>query len=742
MKYFLSIALVCVAFLACFAEDVYLSLRPPEPGKMMYMTHRSRRPFGFDQEKAFGSKREVAVSQYTPLYTYIPEGTDSSKKKMRELTQKVTALQSQAQRDGAEFDKYLRKQFGAEIGQEAATVLLRYTNLVNLLQAVLAIEESVLQGRIVEDPKPLRGKKTIEILFPKPLGTVAFPAAEVLTLEQARETLEKKISQVFWQVEKGILDSVVRIALATMAPNLQYDQVENDRRIEEILRRYPSKTIHYSSGDVLVPFRKILNEEDVLLLSAHQEMVKKGALNGSVLWVLFAILFSVGSYVLLLGRAFPSLHRSRTPFLLHLSVLVLAVVVMDLFLLLTSFPIYALPIAFVPLLLSMLYYEKMAIALSTLLAVLLVSLFAGRSLQTMLIFGFGAMMAVLVTGVVRKRSQVLLPSLIVGCTGAVAVFFALMDGASHPGLVYVASTAGISPHAAVEETDIFSQMGWALAGGVASGPLALLFLPFMERVWDTASTFKLFKYTDLDHPLMKDLLTKAPGTYQHTMTVAHLAQSVGERIGADSLLVRVGAYYHDVGKTPDPDYFVENQFGGDNLHQALSPRESAEIITRHVENGLRLAREAGLPEVIQDFIAQHHGTQLLEYFHDKACNCSGAGQVPECDFRYQGPKPQRVETAILMIADAVEAASRSLHEKTLGNIEAMVRHIIETRIADGQFEECILSTRDIARIREALIESLAASFHTRVEYPWQKEPEKGGDRESPSKAIPFRIPSA
>jgi hypothetical protein len=734
--------LVCAASLACFGEDIYLSMWPPEPGNMVYLTHRSRRSFGFDQEKAFGSKREVAVSQYTPLYSYIPEVTESSKKKMRELIQKVTALQSQAQRDVNEFDKYLRRQFGVEVGLESASVLLQYPNLVNLVQAVLAIEESILQSRIVEDPKPLKGKKTIEVLFPKPLGTVAFPAAEVVTLEQARETLQGKILQVFWQVEKGILDPVVRIALATMASNLKYDQVENDRRIEEVVRRYPSKTIHYNSGDVLVPFRKVLNEEDVLLLSAHQEMAKNSLGNGSIPWVLFAILFSVGAYFLLLNRGFPSLHRSRTPFLLHLSVLVLAVVVLDLFLLLTSFPIYSLPIAFVPLLLSMLYPEKTAIVLSTLLSVLLVSFFAGRSLQIMLFFGFGAMMAILATRIIRKRSQVVLPSILVGCTNAAAVFFALMDGSTHPGWAHVASPAGINTHAMVEETNILFQMGWAFAGGIVSGPLALLLLPFMERVWDTASTFKLFKYTDLDHPLMKDLLTKAPGTYQHTMTVAHLAQSASEGIGADSLLVRVGAYYHDVGKTSDPNHFVENQFGGPNLHQGLSPQESAQIITNHVENGLRLAREAGLPEVVQDFIAQHHGTQLLEFFHDKACNSCGNGQVPEGDYRYQGPKPQRVETAILMIADAVEAASRTLHEKTREKIESMVRHIIETRIADGQFEECNLSTRDIAKVREAFIESLAASFHTRVEYPWQRDEEKIEKENPPTRTIPFKISSA
>jgi putative nucleotidyltransferase with HDIG domain len=740
VKNLLLILLVGVALLASFSEDIYVSVWPPEAGKTLYLTYRSKTPFSFDQEKAFGSKREVAVSQYTPLYTYIPEATEAGKKKMKELIQKVTGIQSQPQRDGGEFDKYIKKQFGIELGVDSAAALLQYPNIANLLQAVMAVEDSILQSRIVEDPKPLKGKKTVEVLFPKPLGTVAFPAAEVITLEQAREILQGKISQVFWQVEKRILDPVVRIAQASIGSNLKYDQVENDRRIEEIARRYPSKTVRYNAGDVLVPFRKVLVEEDVLLLSAHQETAKMRPGNGSVFWVFFAIAFSVGAYAFFAAKLFDFRSSGRRPLLLHLSVMVMAIVLMELFLLLTSFPIYALPVAFVPLLIFMLHREKIFITLSSILVVLLVSFFVGRSLQILLFFGFGSLMAIMATPVIRKRSHVFLPSLLVGCTNAAVVLFALMDGKAHFGWLPVEGQAGIQ-QLVLENTNILFQMGWAFVGGFVAGPFALLLLPLMERVWKTASTFKLFKYTDLDHPLMKDLLTKAPGTYQHTMTVAHLAQGAGEAIGADSLLVRIGSYYHDVGKTSAPNHFVENQFGGGNLHQELSPQESAKIITDHVEEGLKLAREAGLPEVVQEFIAQHHGTRLLEYFHDKACNSCGEGRVPEGDFRYQGPKPQRVETAIVMIADAVEAASRSLQEKTREKIDAMILHIIQARIADGQFDECSLSTRDLAGIRAKLAESLAASFHTRVEYPWQKEPGNSPKKEDSSKTIPFRISS-
>jgi cyclic-di-AMP phosphodiesterase PgpH len=723
LKLILSLILVLAVFLACYGDEIYLSVWPPHPGNIIHITVRSQLPFNFDQEKAFGSKRNIALAQYTPLYRYVPDGVESMKKRMQDLIQKVSTLMTHERKDGGEFEKYLRKEFGVQVGVGEVTRLLQYPNLKNLLEAVMSIEESILQSKIVEDPKPLKGKKTVEVLFQKQLvGPLAYAAAEVLTLGGARDILQQKLNQIFWQVDRSVLDPVVQIAVATVTPNLKYDEAENNRRIDEIIRKYPSNAVPYKAGEVLVPFRRVLSEEDVLLLTAHLEVAKK-AMFGTAPWVLFVIFFILAAYDLLVTKVHQPWQRNKTPRLLHLSVLIIAVVLLKLVLLFTSSPIYALPIAFIPFLMILLYPERVGVTLSTLLAVLLVSLFTGRTFQILLFFGFGAVAAILATPVIKKRSQIVLPSLIVGCTNAVAAFFVVLDGNTIAGFLGEINTSGVHVIGETIDMDVFRQMGWAFAGGLVSGPIALLLLPLLERMWNTASTFELFKYADLDRPMMKDLLSKTPGTYQHTMSAAQLAQVASEAIGADTLLVRIGAYYHDIGKTDDPKHYVENQFGGPNPHDALPPEKSVRIITGHVKNGLRLGREEGLPEVILDFIQQHHGTQLLEYFYDKARRSNENGKVPEQDFRYWGPKPQRAETAILMIADAVEAASRSLQEPNRENIEAMVRQIIQTRVADGQFEECDLSTRDIARIRETLVESLTASFHTRVEYPWQKDAE-------------------
>jgi putative nucleotidyltransferase with HDIG domain len=723
VKSFPTITLVVVGFLACYGEDIYLSVRQPHVGEILYLTVRSQRPFHFDQEKALGSKRQAALAQYTPMYSYMPDKVDLSKKRMQDLIRRVSSLSSYKKGSEAEFEKYLQKEFGEQVGTVETAKLLQYSGLRNLLEAILAIEDSILQNRIVEDQEPLKGKKTIEVLFSSAPGPLAYPVSEVVSLEEARDILRKRISKVFWQVDESILGPVIQIALAIVTPNLKYNQKENDRRIEQIIQRYPSQTVLFKAGEILVPFRKVLTEEDVLLLSAHLEMEKKVAY-GNAPWILFAILFSVVTYNLLLTKVLQPWYRNGAPVLLHLSVLILAVFILKLVLLFTSFPIYALPVAFVPMLLILLYPEKLTVTLTTMLGAFLVTLFTGRTLQILLFFGFGGIAAIIALPLVRKRYQVLVPSLVVGCINAAAALLFVLD------INTIAASGGeLSASGARLVSDImgvgfFPQMGWAFVGGFVSGPLALVLLPFFEKIWNTASTFQLLKYADLDSSLMKELLTTAPGTYQHTMTVAHFAQVASEAIGANTLLARVGAYYHDIGKTIGPKYFVENQFGGLNPHSDLPPEQSAGIIIDHVKNGLRLGKEARLPQAILDFIPQHHGTLLVEYFYDKARKSSENGQAEEARFRYSGLKPQSMETAILMITDAVEAASRSLHEPIREKIDTMVRKILQTRIADGQFDECNLSTRDIARIRDALIDSLAASFHRRLQYPWQEAEEQ------------------
>jgi putative nucleotidyltransferase with HDIG domain len=267
-----------------------------------------------------------------------------------------------------------------------------------------------------------------------------------------------------------------------------------------------------------------------------------------------------------------------------------------------------------------------------------------------------------------------------------------------------------------------TQSAWAMLGGASSGVLALVMLPLLKAGRTVGSTITRRRYADLDQPLLKRLFTEAPGTYQHSMNVAYLAQAAGDAIGANPLLLRIGAYFHDIGKIQRPEGYIENQLNGVNLHDTLDPYESIEIITGHVTHGLRIAQDARLPKDVIDLIQQHHGTQAIDYFFHKAMKLKPKGSVRESDFRYAGPKPQSIEAALLMIADAVEAASRSLKSPGRQSFEKLVRFIVVKRIADSQFSECVLDTRDIDAIIRSMVDALEAAFHSRVRYPWQQAP--------------------
>nr|WP_277998953.1 HDIG domain-containing metalloprotein [Moorella sulfitireducens] len=257
----------------------------------------------------------------------------------------------------------------------------------------------------------------------------------------------------------------------------------------------------------------------------------------------------------------------------------------------------------------------------------------------------------------------------------------------------------------------------ALTNGLLSTVLTIGFLPFLENSFGITTALKLLELSDPNHPLLKRLLLEAPGTYHHSILVGNLAEAAANAVGADSLLARVGAYYHDIGKLKRPYFFIENQVTAENPHDRLAPTLSTLIISCHVKDGLEMAREHRLPQVIQDIIAQHHGETLITYFYQKARENSRDDSVKENDFRYEGPIPRSKEAAIVMLADSVEAGIRSMPRFTPGRMEGFVRKIIREKLEDGQLEASDLTFRELAVIAEAFMRVLNGIFHTRVEYP-------------------------
>jgi len=370
------------------------------------------------------------------------------------------------------------------------------------------------------------------------------------------------------------------------------------------------------------------------------------------------------------------------------------------------------PTIFATVILLIAYDPRVALALGTLLAVLVChSINEPVATLAALLAGIGVAAWQLYE--IRDRRTLIRAGFVIGTTLAAATA--------------VASTVGRPGARPIELSHVLQEALTAGAGGVLVMGVTLFILPTVEKLFQITTGMTLIELRDPKQRLLRELQQRAPGTYNHSLNVASIAETAADAIGADSLLTYVGALYHDVGKMNKPEYFVENQTGGPSKHDKLSPAMSLLVIVGHVKDGLEMAREFGLPRKLHTFIEGHHGTTLVEYFYDRAkkqaqTKAEGEGEsrpeLPaEIEYRYPGPKPQTKEVAILMIADAIESATRSMSEPTPSRIESLVHAIAKKRLEDGQFDECGLTLKDLHTIEESVAKTVTAIYHGRISYP-------------------------
>jgi len=290
------------------------------------------------------------------------------------------------------------------------------------------------------------------------------------------------------------------------------------------------------------------------------------------------------------------------------------------------------------------------------------------------------------------------------------------------------------PTGAADSTHLLMPIAAAVTNALLSTSLAFVAFAFVGRVFGITTSLQLLDLARPTHPLFRQVLIKAPGTYHHSLIVSNMSERAAEAIGADPLLARVGSYYHDIGKLNRPYFFAENQFDGDNPHDNLDPYTSADIIIGHVTEGVALADKYRLPERIKDFIREHHGTTLVNYFYRLAAKASDDGNVDEDRFRYPGPRPQSPETAIVMLADGIEASVRARRPADSDTTERVIRQIINDRLLGGQLDECDLTLKDLDRIRQAFTEVIQSVFHPRIQYPDHSR------RDVPRHTVPEEVP--
>ncbi len=460
----------------------------------------------------------------------------------------------------------------------------------------------------------------------------------------------------------------------------------------------------------------------IILLLASSQALPAGIL--PILGICLLVSFLLGSLCLYIWALQPiAMRRPRNLFLLA-SVILLTVAITRYFLFfipsvnqaLPNVPLsaleYSIPVALGGLLLAVLFNSRLAFA-GALAISILTSLLTYAGLRFFLLSFVGSLTGIFALVGRKDRATLLRAGAMVGLANVYFILvWSLLSGATE-------------------------SLGLQLLCGVVNGLfvaiLSLGLLPIFEYLFEVATDFRLVELCNMNHPLLKEMILKAPGTYHHSVVVGTLAEAAAEAIGANPLLCRVGAYYHDIGKMTKPLYFVENQANAKDRHGKLRPSLSSLVIVSHVKAGIELARAHGLPPAVVEMIPQHHGTRLVTFFYHKAKKAQDRdlGQVEEENFRYPGPKPQTKEAAILMLADAVEASSRTLTERTPGRFQGLVGNIVNVIFTDGQLNECELTFKELRLIEESFVRVLCGVYHQRVEYPGfsfeEPAPRRGGN---------------
>jgi cyclic-di-AMP phosphodiesterase PgpH len=460
----------------------------------------------------------------------------------------------------------------------------------------------------------------------------------------------------------------------------------------------------FTKGEVLVEQGQTIGEEQLILLRLEHDEALKALSFGDRARRALGILALVIALYILTGY-YACRHESRfvrdpRKIAMICGLVVMAPAAVRL-LSMHTWNAELVPVAIAAMIVAIAYNPNFALMVTFTIS-LLTCVALGTDLAHFLVLMGGTAAGALTLTEVRTRTKLIK----VGATASITYF-----------LMTWATGLWLDQPTELVRSDSFWRAGWGLMAGFFLGGS----LPFLEGALGIVTGISLLELGDNTHPLLQELVRRAPGTHNHSITVGAIAESAAERIGADALLVRIGAYFHDIGKMLKPHYFVENQVGTANRHAKLAPAMSTLIIIGHVKDGVDLGRQHHLPEPILDLIEQHHGTTLVEYFYFEANRRNGnnpdAPSVPESAFRYPGPRPQTREAAILMVADAVESASRTLSEPTPSRLEGLVSDLIDKRLRDGQFDECGLTLREIAEVRDSLIKSLIGIYHGRVKYP-------------------------
>ena len=598
---------------------------------------------------------------------------------------------------------------------EGISSLLTSDENKELTQTQLASANEQLDGVVLDMDQ-------LKALAEADESTLSSLAADTVTLVQGAmdKLLESDVPQAEDRIEQGLRDAghgdeLVKIAMTAVKGSIRsnyfYDEqsTENQRQAE-MDKIDPVTRI---KGEVIVSDGEIVTEAQYAMLDALG-MIKESTMD---VWLYLGIgmlvitlMLAVALYLYMFER---DIYHSPKK-LLMIALICLIAIVSCVFS--REINIYIMPVTLGVIMIALLVNRRVALYINIPLSVI-ASMLASASGSFINMATYTVVISSLVSGTValrvlknrQTRLTVLLAGLVVGISNIVTTFaVGLISSSNLMESLYMALYSGI--------------------GGVLSSALCVALTPAFEVIFNAVTTTRLVELSNPNQPLLRRLLLEAPGTYHHSIIVANLAEAAAGEIGANGLLARVGAYYHDIGKIMRPMYFTENQMG-DNPHDRTDPRVSTAIITAHPKDGVQLLRESRIPEEIKNIVLTHHGNSPVIYFYNKSLTENGEADVD--DFRYPGPRPTTREEAIVMLADTVEAAARSIPNADKESIRELIEKLVNQKVNDGQLDDCDISLRDISRIISAFVTVLSGAFHERIEYPKVEIPKKHAEGETP-----------
>jgi len=629
------------------------------------------------------------------------------------------ALREQLERDAMilqEFKREFTVQFNADEWEELVNVQEgTYESPVSSLEELRTSIETFLRGYyrrgILSKSKSEIGDE--EIALRRNADEVITPVERFYDISEVNARFEEEINELITDNE-ALARAAVKIGSLHIRSNIEYDEEETNR-LKAIAREEVPRTIGFvlENERIINRHERITEDTKLRLDSFRRAKAERGGVIS--LWLQYVGKGLHVSIVLLLYGVYFFLFRKNVfNDNAKIALISLIILMMAFFAYLTHAVNVDAPVEyliFVPaaaMLLTIMFDSRLAFYGVVTIA-LLVSGIRGNDYTIMLVSIIGGALAAYTVRDIKHRTQIF--------RSMVFIF-----------LGYALTIIALGLERFETPMEMVREVTFAGANALFSPILTFGLLIFFERVWKITTDLTLLELSDFNHPLLKELSQKAPGTFHHSLVMGSLAETAAEVIDANTILARVGAYYHDIGKSLKPEYFIENQMGFKNRHDKLTPRMSSLILISHVKDGYELGKKHGLPKEILEFIPMHHGTTLISYFYHKALeNKTDKDVINELDYRYPGPRPQTKETGIVMLADAVEAATRSIGDPSIAKLKATIDGIIKSRFEDGELDECELTLKDLTKIREAFFKVLVGIHHPRIKYPGQDEKDKDAD---------------